>query len=78
MSDFMSHYLVPGAVIAVAVVLVIGAAGAAVIFTKAKADRLLSKEKNLRSLTHEAVVGIMMDRSPAQLLTGSELGSWWP
>ena len=65
-------------IIAVAVVLVIGAAGAAVIFTKAKADRLLSKEKNLRSLTHEAVVGIMMDRSPAQLLTGSGLGSWWP
>jgi hypothetical protein len=63
---------------ALAIVLVMGAAGAAVIFTKAKTDRLQSHDKDARSAMHEAVAGIMLDRSPAELLIGSGLGSFWP
>jgi hypothetical protein len=63
---------------ALAVVLIVGGSAAAVIFTKAKTDRLQTQGKDGRSMMHEAVAGIMLDRSPAQLLTGSGLGSWWP
>lgn len=63
---------------ALAVVLAIGGGAGAVIFTKAKTDRLQSQSQDGRSMMHEAVGEIMADRSPAQLLAGSGLGSWWP
>jgi O-Antigen ligase len=63
---------------ALAVVLVIGAVGGALIFTRAKTDRLQSQQTDARTQMHEAVAGIMLDRSPSELLAGSGLGSLWP
>ncbi|MGA7241096.1 MAG: O-antigen ligase family protein [Bryobacteraceae bacterium] len=62
------------------IVLLIGGAAATVIFSKAKADRLENQARGPdgRTMMHEAVANIMSDRSPAQLLVGSGLGSWWP
>ena len=63
---------------AIAILVAISALSAAVIFSRAKTNRLEMKGADGRTLMHQAVAGMVSERSFAQLLTGSGLGSLWP
>ena len=65
------------AVALVIIVVVIGVGGV-IIFSKAKTDRLHSRETDGRTFMHEAVANIVSVRTIPELLIGSGLGSWWP
>jgi hypothetical protein len=63
---------------AIAIIAVVAGLGAALIFSKANADRLQMQSRDGRTLMHETVASILSARTIPELLSGSGLGSLWP